>query len=541
MARPICRQWGHVTERSPIGTFARARRVVEELPGGRLDATLIVVVAALTVGGVVSVLEPGPYVRVVTPSLDLVLDTVTTLVTLSVAVLGWIRYRERGEPVALFQAAAFVVLALSNGTRLALELTGLDTQTGSTLAAPGQGPLYVFLLTRLLAAGLLVAGSLGALRHRRPRRTWPVLAGAALATGLVLTLLAAPAGSLPALGPAAGAGGPAATASGGVPVPSLTLLGATASALVAGLFLWAAALSRRLYRRDGSIAEAYLAVGLLVASFAQVANAADPGEHTAVVTSGDLLRLCFDVILLLGIQAEAQATLRQLAAANADLALLQIVEVERAALAERARLSRELHDGLSQNLWLAKLKAGRLAAVPELGLEATALTVELGAAIDAGLAEAREAVTALRLADEPVGTLRELLSRSADDHADRFGIRVEFECVSDLPSLPPRALAETLRIAQEALSNVHRHADATFVQVRAAVHGGWLVVAVGDNGRGFDPGAVGQNAFGLVSMRERAALIGGELRIESVPQGGTRVSLFVPLALASAHVSAIAP
>ena len=433
------------------------------------------------------------------------------------------------------------MLALANASSLLLELTGLDASTGATLAAPGQGPLYVFTLTRLLAAGLLVAGSLEALRHHRPRRALPVLAGAAIATGLVLALFAVPAGSLPALGSPGIAGGPAGTASGGVPGPSLTLLGATAAALVAGLYLWAAALSRRLYRRDRSIGDGYLAVGLVVASFAQVANAAFPGQYTGVITSGDLLRLGFDLILLLGIQAELHATLGQLSAANTVLARLRIVEVQQAALAERARLSRELHDGLAQNLWLAKLKAGRLAALPALGLEATALTDELGQAIDAGLAEAREAVAALRLVDEPVGTLRGLLSRSADDFADRFGMRVEFECASDLPALPPRAQAEALRIAQEALSNVRRHADATFVRVRAAVEEGRLVVAVGDNGRGFDPDAVDRNAFGLASMRERAALIGGELRIESAPQDGTKVSLLVPLARAAAPVRLIAP
>jgi signal transduction histidine kinase len=350
----------------------------------------------------------------------------------------------------------------------------------------------------------------------------------------------APAGSLPALGTVAGTS-PRGAVMPGEWLPVSTPLGAAASMLVAGLYLWAAALSRRLYRRDGSIGDAYLSLGLVFASLAQVATAVHPGVYTGVVSSGDLLRLAFDITLLAGIQAEARATLRHLRAANTDLARLKVVEVERAALAERAHLSRELHDGLAQNLWLAKLKAGRLAALSDLGPEATALTDELAMAIDAGLAEAREAVTALRLADEPVGTLRGLLSRSADDFADRFGMRVEFECVADLPALPPRAQAEALRIAQEALSNVRRHADATFVRVRAAVEEGRLVVAVGDNGRGFDPEAVGQNAFGLASMRERAALIGGELRIESAPQDGTRVSLLLPLAMAAAPVRVIAP
>ena len=134
-----------------------------------------------------------------------------------------------------------------------------------------------------------------------------------------------------------------------------------------------------------------------------------------------------------------------------------------------------------------------------------------------------------------------MLAHSVDDFADRFGLRVEFECEEDLPPLSPRAQAEALRIAQEALTNVRRHADASLVRVRAAVEDGRLVLVVGDNGCGFDPATVGETAYGLASMRERAALIGGELRIDSAPQDGTRVSLLVPLQLATAPAMTIAP
>jgi signal transduction histidine kinase len=499
------------------------------------------VVVALIVGAVASLAVPGLHVRVVAPALNLVLDTVTTLVTLSVAALGWVRYRERGEPVALFQAAAFLVLAIANGLTLGLATSGLDARTGMALSAPGQAPLYVFTLARLLVAGLLVVGGLAGLRHRHPRRPLLVLFGSALAVLLLIALVEAGAASLPPLGSVAAATGAAGASAPGTALPSPTLLGASAGVLVAGLYLWAAALSRRLCHRDLLVADGYLAVGLVVAAFAQVANAMYPGTYTGLVTSGDLLRLAFDVILLLGIQADMRATLVHLRLANADLARLQDVEVERAALAERAHLSRELHDGVAQNLWLAKLKAGRLAALPDLGPEASALTDELGEAIDAGLSEARQAVAAMRLAGEPVGTLRELLSRSVDDFADRFGLRVEFDCTAGLPPLTPRAQAEALRVAQEALTNVRRHADATVVHVRAAVEDGRLVVVISDNGCGFDPATVGVSAFGLAGMRERAAIIGAELHIDSAPQDGTRVSLLVPLALAGTPASTGAP
>ena len=223
---------------------------------------------------------------------------------------------------------------------------------------------------------------------------------------------------------------------------------------------------------------------------------------------------------------------------NVDLARLRVADVQRAGLEERARLSRELHDGLAQDLWLAKLTTGRLAGLADLGTEARALAGELGQTIDAGIAEAQQAIAAMREPTEPTGSsFSELMSRCVYEFGDRFGLRVEFACEQDLPQLTARAQAEALRIAQEALNNVRRHADATVVRVRAGVESGRLVVVVGDNGRGFNPNTVGRTAFGLASMRERAALIGGELRIDSRPQDGTRVSLLVPLALAAVPIA----
>jgi signal transduction histidine kinase len=285
------------------------------------------------------------------------------------------------------------------------------------------------------------------------------------------------------------------------------------------------------------IGDRYLAVGLVVAAFSQVHTAIMPGTYAGLVTSGDLLRLAFDVILLLGIDAQAAEILGRMRSANAELARLRTADVELAALQERTRLSRELHDGLAQDLWLAKLTTGRLAGLPGLDGEARALARELGETIDAGLAEAQQAVATMRLPGQPTSSFTELMSRCVDEFGDRFGLRVEFECEERLPRLTPRAQAEALRIAQEALNNVRRHADATVVRVRASVEAGRLMVVVGDNGRGFNPDTVGRTAFGLASMRERAALIGGELRIDSRPSNGTRVSLLVPLTFATVPIT----
>ena len=214
----------------------------------------------------------------------------------------------------------------------------------------------------------------------------------------------------------------------------------------------------------------------------------------------------------------------------------RLVEQERALAtgAERERLARELHDGLAQDLWLAKLKATRLAAQPGLDPESRALSDEITAAVDAGIAEARQAVATMRAPTAADGSLCELLSRSLEDFEDRFGLSVDFDCGADLPALPSRAEAETLRIVGEALTNVRRHADATVVRVRAGTDDGRLVLEVRDNGRGFNPGAVADGTFGLSGMRERAAQIGAELEIESAPRQGTRVWLRVPICTPSA-------
>ena len=485
----------------------------------------------LALGTAASVIAPDLRARLFSPSLDLVLDTVTTVVTLSVAVLAWIRFRQRGDPVTAFQTAAFLVLAIANGLTVMLVVTGLDVRAGMALASPGQAPLYVFTIARIFAAALLVLGSMASLRMMRVDHAPAIVLGSAATMLLMIALVEVGADRLPSLGsiglPALPPGAPGAPS-----LPASTPFGAIAQVLAAALFLWAAGLSRRLHRRDGLISDRYLAIGFVVAAFAQVQLAIYPGTYTGLVTSGDLLQLAFDIILLLGIQAQAGAILARLRSANRELARLRVTDMERAGLEERARLSRELHDGLAQDLWLAKLKMGRLAVLPDLGLEARALARELGEAIDAGLAEAQHAVAAMRLPGEPTGTFGELMSRSVDEFADRFGLRVEFECEQGLPGLSARAQAEALRIVQEALNNVRRHADATVVRVRAGVEAGRLVVVVGDNGCGFDPESVGRTAFGLASMRERAALIGGELHIDSRPRDGTRVSLLVPLVLA---------
>jgi signal transduction histidine kinase len=275
--------------------------------------------------------------------------------------------------------------------------------------------------------------------------------------------------------------------------------------------------------------DGFLSVGLVFAAFGEFHTAFYPSTYGGLVSSGDILTVAFAVVLLIGIEAEGRATRAELGLANESLGRLKDVEVRRASLEERTRLSRELHDGLAQDLWLAKLKIGRLSAIGDLGPEAQAVCDDLRGAIDAGLADARQAVMALRLGSESAVSLRELMAHFVQDFADRFGLRAEFECEGELPRLTPRVEAELLRIVQESLNNAIRHADATVVRVRAGVVDSHLELVVGDNGCGFEPSEVKEGCFGLASMQERALLIGGKLTIDSRPQDGTRIRVSVPL------------
>jgi signal transduction histidine kinase len=186
---------------------------------------------------------------------------------------------------------------------------------------------------------------------------------------------------------------------------------------------------------------------------------------------------------------------------------------------------------MSQQLWLARLKQGRLLQEGGLSADAIVLAGDVTASIESALDEARQAILALGPAEG--SSFVEVMERYVDDFSDRFGIPAEGRIDSVVERLGPRAQAELLRIAQEALANVRKHADATRVIVKAEPTPDGLRLTVSDNGRGFEPGASGSRGYGLRSMRERAELIGATLAIESQPRDGTRVVVDVPLARAT--------
>jgi signal transduction histidine kinase len=296
---------------------------------------------------------------------------------------------------------------------------------------------------------------------------------------------------------------------------------------VTGL-LAAIVLYRLTWARGGPMSDAFTALGLVILVVAEVQNAIWPSVYTNLVTISDMMRLVAYIVLAAGAIADQRTDLRALRSAYTALDRMRVNDAERAALEERARLAREIHDGLAQHLWFAKLKFERLAG--SLSESDQPLAAEVTQALDAAIIEAREALVTMRASlteDEPFA---DMLTRNIDDFEARSGLRVEFSMGTGIPStLAPRVQVELLRVVSEALTNVRKHADATTVRIHAEVNDGELLITVTDNGRGFAQEEAFDQGMGLRGMRERARLIGGSLLIMSELSGGTTIEVRAPL------------
>jgi signal transduction histidine kinase len=213
---------------------------------------------------------------------------------------------------------------------------------------------------------------------------------------------------------------------------------------------------------------------------------------------------------------------------------MRIMEAQEA---ERSRLGQEIHDGPAQALANAIFQVEYIERVldtdvglahAELGLLRELLRRELG--------DVRAFITQLRPA-----TVDELgLEGAIGESLDHLKALASLTATTDLQA-PPSALTNgqrtiVLRVVQEALQNVRKHAGATKVVVATRVEDGAWVTEVRDDGRGFDIGAVaarGRRNFGLQFMRERAELIGAQLDVRSRPEGGTVVRLAIPTGIAT--------
>ncbi|WP_350275676.1 sensor histidine kinase [Kribbella sp. HUAS MG21] len=248
----------------------------------------------------------------------------------------------------------------------------------------------------------------------------------------------------------------------------------------------------------------WLGPACMLAAFARVSYLVYPSVYSNWVYAGDAFRSGFYLLLLVGASRE----IRQYWTAQAESAVVE----------DRRRLARELHDGVIQEVgYIRAESAGLRGAAPERA-------ERIIAACDRALDEARQAVEVLGApGNEPLGFA---LHRAARQVAERYDVMLELD-VDDALTAEPDERHALVRIAREAVSNAARHGKASRVRIVLGRDEAGRRLVVEDDGAGFDLDTVttSPTGFGLISMRERARGLPGELHISSAPGSGTAVTV----------------
>jgi signal transduction histidine kinase len=257
----------------------------------------------------------------------------------------------------------------------------------------------------------------------------------------------------------------------------------------------------RRFRARTEDLDRWLALGLTLTLFASIHLVFSPLAGTSFVSQGDFLRLLAYSVLLVGVWRAMRST-----------------ELRRAVAEERARVAREIHDGLAQYLFAVTTHVSML----ESGVDTAETLPRLKAAALAAQQEARFAVLALSSAAGSA-PFDAALRRYVDFLTADGRLEVELE-IDSAVHLAPDEQIEVFRIVQEGLANTRRHAGARKAWVTITQRGMDRLLALYDDGMGFETpsGGAGQ---GLRNMRERAAAIGGAFSLRSVPGRGTALEV----------------
>jgi signal transduction histidine kinase len=255
--------------------------------------------------------------------------------------------------------------------------------------------------------------------------------------------------------------------------------------------------------RTGDRLVGWLAIGAVLAAIARLNYFLYPSIFTEYVYTGDFFRLLFFLAVLV--------------AAGTEIQMYWHTVSDAATLEERRRIARELHDGVAQEL--ASIRRN----LYWLDERDDAVRRARGSA-ERALAESRRAVAAL--SDSGDRPLDMALERLADEVGERESTRVLVSVDGDFAWIRPRVRDALIRIASEAITNAARHGGAKLVRVEAS-GGPHTRVRIRDDGRGFDVDGAREKpgAYGLRTMNERAAAVGGGLRVVSAPGEGTLVEV----------------
>jgi signal transduction histidine kinase len=407
----------------------------------------------------------------------LVFDTAVAGVAASVCVLTCIRFLVEGRTLDLLLTAGFLSIAL--GTVVFGLLPVLD---GGALTATAA---WQYIGAGLLGAGLIAVAPFANGRLAAKRRAL-VAVGAGVVGLLVIGALAAQTRVAMA-------------------APTRELVEDSyvrlAAALLTALWLVAVIGFGLRYRRYGRDLDSWMCLAATLAVFANLHLVLTPILSSDLLLQGDFLRVLAYGILVVGVwRAISQA------------------EFGRAVADERARVAREIHDGLAQYLFAISTQVSML----ETGAPLDEVLPRLKRAATSAQQEARFAVLALSTAS---GSARfdSALRRYVDVLTADGALDVEVD-VDPAVRLAPDEQIEVFRIVQEGLGNARRHAGARHVDVSISQRTGRRVVLVSDDGVGFDDATV-PNGQGIANMRLRAEAIDGELTLRSAAGLGTAIEV----------------
>jgi signal transduction histidine kinase len=412
------------------------------------------------------------------PQARLVLDTVVMLAAAIVALLAGIRFSVDGRRLDLLLCGGFTAAAAST-----LVFAIAPAVAGGT---PHAVAAWAGIGGRLFAWVLIAAAPFASRRsNARGRALGEMLLGVAIVLALCWGIAAKAGDALPPL-------------SSDDDQP-LLLTGALAvRALLSLVAMVGFGLRFRARRSD---LDRWLCLGATLALFAELNYVFTPVLASGYVSQGDFLRLLSYGVLLVGVWRA-----------------IRHAEFGRAVAEERARVAREIHDGLAQYLFAVSTHASML----ESGADPQKTLTQLKEAAAAAQQEARFAVLALSSAGGSA-PFDSALRRYVDFLTADGQLEVDLE-VQEGIRLAPDEQIEVFRIVQEGLANARKHAHARRAEVRIGERAGERFVTVVDDGSGFDEGGIAPGQ-GLKNMRARAASIGGGFRLVSTPGRGTALEV----------------
>lgn len=424
--------------------------------------------------------HPSMRTRYNLPDLRLVLETTMALAGLLVALLAAARFSAEGRRVDLLLASGFLVASLSSAG------FGIAPVLGGSAGRPSEE--WASLLGNILGVALVAVAPF--VRGPTRRRDWAI-ANAVASAGLVLfvawSLLREAGSALPSLDPAVGQQHPF-YLTGTLALQAMIMLVAVVG--------W----GERFRKRDDDLSR-WLALGFTLMLFAALQQVFQPLVSGAWVSQGDFLRMLAYIVILVGAWRA-----------------IRYAEFGRAVAEERARVAREIHDGLAQYLFAVSTHASML----ESGAAAEDTLPRLKEAALLAQQEARFAILALSSASGTApfdAALRRYIEILTADGA----LDVELD-VDPGVHLAPDEQIEIFRIVQEGLANVRKHAHATSAEVVIGWREGERLVSITDDGEGFD-GEGRESGQGLRNMRARAASIEGDFALSSAPGRGTALEV----------------